>query len=252
MGHNRLGKLARTYRWKQVINLLEQAAEVPEIVNASMRAAQNGLLQASHDPGLTLTLTNVFKFIEAVNSKDNQNELIRRGLLDRSDSSIFGVLAKFREKVDNDLLRTKTKSDVSEIAVNSFLGTLNYFVSHDTKDIFAVDASTMVKSLQKYTTKSRLPALMHEFYSRFTKDYLSYHLSREMSNHVGPDRMLDTIDQHRTFNDSFDLYIRQAVRITKEFTPGWYGKAQYEGRLNHESVKRYAHVAFKKIISEIR
>ena len=252
MGHNRLGRLPRTYRWKHVINLLDLAAELPEIIKASMHAAQNGLMRASHDPGLTITLTNIFKFIEAVDSKDNLKELSSRGYLDKSDDSIFGVLAKFREKVDGDLLHSKAKSDVSEIAINSFLGTLNYYVSHDTQDIFDVNASAMANSLQNYTAKSKLPEMMHEFYSRFTKDYLDYYLSREMSNYVGSNKMLATIDQHQTFNDSFDLYIRQAVRITKEFTPGWYGKAKYEGRLNHDEVKKYALVAFKKIVSEIR
>jgi len=93
---------------------------------------------------------------------------------------------------------------------------------------------------------------MHEFYAVFTRRYLTYYLSRELSNHVGPNKLLRNIDEHESFNHALDVYIRQTVRITKEFSPDWLGKAIYERRLSHESVTRYAHVAFGKIIGEFK
>jgi hypothetical protein len=91
---------------------------------------------------------------------------------------------------------------------------------------------------------------MHEFYARFTKRYLTYYLSRELPTRVGPKQYFEDIDSHKAFNDALDLYLRQTVRISDEFTPGWLGKAMFEDSLNESSVRRYAHVAFKKIASE--
>lgn len=252
MGHNRLGLLPRTYRWKQVIKLLEESADLPDIVKASIYAVQNSLLQASKDQGLTIAITNIFKFIEAIKSKDYRDALYLGGYLDKNDDSIFSITAKFKEKVEKDLDRNWARSDVSEIAIDSFLSTLNQYASHETRDIFDINSSTLANSLRKYTSNENLKQLMHEFHSRFTINYLQYYLSREMSNHVGPGRKIGSLDEHKEFNQAFDLYIRQAVKITDDFTPGWYGKAQYTKNLNHESVSRYTHVAFKKIISEIR
>jgi hypothetical protein len=93
---------------------------------------------------------------------------------------------------------------------------------------------------------------MHEFYSGFVNKYLSYYLSRELPLHVGAGERFQNISEHKDFNSAFELYIRQSVRITKEFTPGWLGKAIYEKDLSHDSVSRYAHVAFKKIINEFK
>jgi hypothetical protein len=93
---------------------------------------------------------------------------------------------------------------------------------------------------------------MHEFYSAFTRRYLTYYLSRELPRHVGPGLPFQNTSEHEEFGRAFDLHVRQSVRIADEFTPGWFSKAQWEGNLTHESVSRYAFVAFKKIASEFR
>ena len=80
-------------------------------------------------------------------------------------------------------------------------------------------------------------------------DFFNTHYKKTNDKILTPARI---IAEHKEFNSALGLYIRQAVKITDEFTPGWFGKAQYEKNLNYASISRYAHVAFKKIISEIR
>lgn len=250
MGHNYLGVLGRTYRWKQVVEILEGSPDIGDIANASLYAAEKGLRDASHDFGLTVLLTNIFKFVEAAKSKEYETALKNEGFGVNGDKSLFGLIAKFRDKVESDLSAFKAKSDVSEIATNSFVETLFYYHSQETWDLFGSGPQSFINVVKKYATKNGFKQMMHEFYSRFTRRYLNYYLSREMSNHVGPGRLLSNIELHKKFTKAFDLYIRQAVRIADEFTPGWFGKAQFQDSLNYNSVSKYAHVVFKKIISE--
>jgi len=52
MGHTRLGRLARTRRWLQVIGLLQAGATAAQVARATMIAAEQGFTAAANDPGL--------------------------------------------------------------------------------------------------------------------------------------------------------------------------------------------------------
>lgn len=252
MGHIRLGSLPRTYRWKEVISLLESSGSLEDIADKSVLAAQNGLKKVAKDTGFVESLANIFKFVEALNSKDYETVLQESGFPAKRDSSLIDLLGRLRSKNDSDLARSNAKSDPSEIAINTFTEILSYYSSQKAKSFFETTADDTHQAAQTYLKGKNFKAFMHEFFSRFTRRYLSYYLSRELPSHVGSGKLFSNIEDHSNFNKAFDLYIRQAVRITDEFTPGWFGKAKYEGRLDSSSVSKYAFVAFKKIISEFR
>jgi hypothetical protein len=50
-----------------------------------------------------------------------------------------------------------------------------------------------------------------------------------------------------------DLHCREAARIIKEFSGGWYGKTlQQERLITRDEAKKFAYVAFKKLRTELR
>jgi hypothetical protein len=49
-----------------------------------------------------------------------------------------------------------------------------------------------------------------------------------------------------------DLHCREASRIIKEFSGGWYGKTLFEERYHPDKASQFAHVAFKKLRTELR
>jgi hypothetical protein len=250
MGHNRLGILPKTYRWQQVIQLLEEGADVSDIADASFEAAQAGLAKIPKDSGFLIALTNIFHFIESAKSKNLTNALWEHGFPVPKDVTLLDLASSLRQKTDIDLIDNKAQSDVGEIAQNAFSEALFKNASADIPNFFEATAQSTHETLKTDLSGKRLTGILHEFYAVFTRRYLTYYLSRELSNHVGPGRLLGNINEHEAFNRAFDVYIRQTVKITKEFNPGWLSKAIHEQQLSRESVKRYAHGAFKKIIGE--
>ena len=250
MGHIRLGKLPKTYRWQQVIDLLEQAASIPELAQAAFDAAQRGLLRVPKDQGFTQTLTTIFEFIDGLQSKDPVGGLRQKGFDIPNDATLFDYISSFKERADAAVSGVRSRSDVAEIAQNSFTRTVFEGVAPSLPTFFGAAPGDVQKALQADLKGQPLAKTMHEFFVTFTQQYLNYYLSRELPYHVGQGKTLPNINSHSEFNDALDLYVRQTVRITDEFTPGWFGKARYEGRLSHESVARFAHVAFKKIRGE--
>lgn len=246
----RLGDLPKTLPWKKVIELLEHGADLAALADASMYASKTGLKRVPSDPGFCSVLTNIFQFVEAARSREFVQSLREHGFQIGEQPTLLDLVTSLQSKNDIDLSRYRIKSDVAEIAQNAFAETLLAHSSIDQPALFEITAIQVHRQLAKDLGGKGFGNLMHEFYSSFTHRYLTYYLSRELPRHIGRDSYFGTLASQREFNDALDLYIRQSIRIVDEFTPGWLGKAIWEGSLDREGVTQYAHGAFKKISSE--
>ena len=251
MGHLRLGHLARTQRWKEVIRLLEDGAPLPDLANASLHASLTGLKRIPADAGFLATINAIVRLAEAARSKDVPAALSDLGIDPANHNSAFGFLSAVSKQVSTDVSNAYPRSDVGKIAHDSLVQALSQHLRSDTKSWFGA-SNEDAKSLTRPFRGVKFRSLMHEFYSRLTNRYLSYYLSRELPSHVGGGGRFANLESYAEFGKQFDLYCRQTVRIADEFTPGWVGKAVYESNVSSESVSRYAHVAFKKIASEFK
>lgn len=252
MGHIRLGRLPRTQRWKKVIELLEQGASTDAIAEATFWAAYTGLSKVPEDVGFTQTLTTIFSFIDALQSKDPIGILRKKGFDVSADASLLDFVGSFQQRAASATAEVRARSDLAQIAQESFSQVLIGVAGSSMQTLFGLESGEAKKSLQTSLKGEKLGHTMHEFFTAFTQRYLNYYLGRELPAHVGAGRAFANIDRHSEFGKSFDLFVRQTIRITDEFTPGWYGKARYEQRLSHADVSKFAHVAFKKIRSEFR
>ncbi|MEW6584951.1 MAG: hypothetical protein AB1442_04990 [Nitrospirota bacterium] len=249
MGHLFLRNLPRTRKWKQVIELLEANGEVPEIARASLEAIQYGLKKVPDDPGFCQTLTAVFDFTNSLQSPDPAGSLWEKGFDLPANPLVLDYVAAFKRKVDKELSAHKTRSDLSEMAQNAFTDTLVKSAT-TSESLFRITHKEAQTILKRQFAGQNFKSIMHEFFTGFTSRYLQSYLTRALPGYVGPNRQFGSMDSYKSFNDAFDLHIRQTVRITDDFVPGWYGKARFEGRLTPDSVTQFAYVAFKKIRGE--
>jgi hypothetical protein len=230
--------------------MLEEGKTVPQLALATFHAAKTGLERVPDDVGFTQTLTTIFSFIEAFQSKSPETSLRIKGFEISKDSSLFEYASAFKKQTSIATAQARARSDIGEIARNSFSEVLVKSVSGTAQSLFGTEISDSGRALQAHFKGTSLKTTMHEFFVVFTQRYLNYYLGRETPYHVGAGKTFANIADHTEFSKAFDLHIRQTVRITDEFTPGWFGKAKYERRLTHADVARFAHVAFKKISSE--
>lgn len=249
MGNWRLGRLAKTHRWKQVIELLENAADVSDLANATYHAAENSLAAVPNDEGFTRTLTTIFQFVDAFHAKNPDADLRRKGF-EIGEGSVFDYIAAFRQKAQREVADLRSRSDVAEIAQDAFTSAVFGSTSPALLSLFGTTKTDVRQALTNDLRGKRFERVMHEFFVGFTNRYLSYHLSRELSNHVGIGKGIANVDAHSEFAKAFELHVRQTVRITDDFVPGWFGKARWEKRLTHEEVAKFSHIAFKKISGE--
>lgn len=252
MGHTYLGKLPKTQLWNEVVGLLENEADTDLIAQKSFSAIDRGLSKISADAGFTHVLTDILQFADRAASGDSASFFAQSGMSASEISSPLQVVALLREAADKTLRQARCKSDLSELAQNSFSEAFLSHVRNQLPTLFTATKDDLKGALKRVSSGKPFQALMHDFYSVFTRRYVSYYLSRELSNHVGTGKKFRDLQEHTDFYKALDHHIRQTVRISDDFTPGWFGKARFEKRVTHEDVTRYAFIAFKKIRSEFK
>lgn len=251
MGHIRLSTLPRTLKWIEVLDLIGGGAGSPEVAAATMDASEHGLVGAAKDPGLVYSVWLLTQIPLAARSDDFVARLEKLGLGVGVAPSLLEVVGAFAAGVDEHLCRKGGRTDLGEMAQMAACEALTALGTPATASLFESTAASTQETLKGLSTPKQFSALAREFFTRLSRKYLTYFLSRELSNYVGGDGRFANVEQHAEFNQGLDLYCRQATRIVEEFSGGWFSKTNYEGGITPEKAAGFVHVAIKKLRAEL-
>jgi hypothetical protein len=126
------------------------------------------------------------------------------------------------------------------------------FLSAGTPSLFDTGEEEVRRWLGRLATKHRFAALTRDFFARLTQKTLEYYPSRELPNHVGPDKPLASIDRQIDFRVALKRHCREASAIVEEFAGGWFSKNNCRGTLTQDTAQRFAAYALKKMRDELR
>jgi len=253
MGHVRLGTLPKTLKWQQVVGLIAEGADVARIAAASADAAEHGLERASADQAFAHAFWLLTQIPQAARQTDFADQLKRLGLEVSGKPTLLEIVGAFTNAVDLGVREAGKRTDLGEMAQHAAAETLTSLVGRELPSLFGPTAGDVQQAFAKLGTSDRFSVLARDFFSRLATRSLGYFLSRELSKHVGPNKRFTAIGEHSDFNAALDLHCREASRIIKEFSGGWYGKTLFqEGGISPEKASQFAHIAFKKLRAELR
>lgn len=251
MGHIRLGTLPRTRKWIQVLDLIGGGAGAPMVAAATMEASQRGLMKAAKDLGLVHAFWLLTQIPLVARNKNFTAGLRKLGIEVSDAPSLLEVVGAFTDAVDAHLRRSGGRTDLSEMAQMAASEALTALGTPQTASLFGTTSTDVQQTLKSFSTSRQFSALAREFFTRFSKRYLSYFLSRELSNYVSGDGRFTSIDKHAAFDEALDLHCRQATLIIEEFSGGWFSKTNFKGGITPDKAARFVHVALKKLRAEL-
>ncbi len=254
MGHVRLGTLPRTKKWGQVVSLIAGGADVERIAAASADAAEHSLERASRDEGLAHAFWLLTQIPLAARQSNYSEKLRELGLAGLSgEPTLFEIVAALTRAVDGHIRERGKRTDLGEMAQLAASETIASLAGRELPSLFGPTATDVQQALAKLGTSDQFSIVARDFFSRLTRRSLDYFLSRELSKHVGPNKRFAAISDHSDFNAALDRHCREASRIIKEFSGGWYGKTLHqEKQISRDEARKFAHVAFKKLRAELR
>jgi len=167
------------------------------------------------------------------------------------EPSVFDIVGGFSDAMDNHLRETAGRTDIGEMAQMAATETLARLCTARSRTLFTTTPADVQDAVRSFSTKVGFSTLSHYFFSNLTQKYLTYHLGRELSNHVGAERRFHNPGEHGEFIDRLGMHCSQVALIVKEFAGGWYSKANYEDGISPAKARNFAWAAMKKIRSEL-
>jgi hypothetical protein len=251
LGHQRLGRLPQSKKWAEVIDLLQQGADVGLIAEATSAAAEGGMVDASRDPAVRHAFWLLTRIPPAARTDDFAGELRSLGLAVSNDPSLAEVVTAAVDAVDGELLANGGRSDYGELAELAFAESL-YSVTAREPDLLGETSDRVRSALARLSSANQFAALARDFFARLTRRHFAYFLSRELVNHTGPQQRFRSLRDQAAFEESLDIYCRETLRIIKEFAADWFYKHNTEGGIDRAKAGRFVHVASRKIRDELR
>jgi hypothetical protein len=252
MGHQHLGTLPGSRKWRQVLQLISGGADVQDIAAATSAAAENQMVDASNDPAVKHAVWLLTQIPVAARKEDFASELRKLGLRIGDRPTLMEVAAAMTDAVDRCVGKTGGRTDLGEMAQLSAVESLNAVAGRELPDLFGATPEKAKAALGGLGTVKQFAVLARDFFARLSRRQLSYFLSRELSQHVGINSRFHTVRDHRDFENALDLHCREASRIIKEFSGEWFSKHIYEGGISEAKAGRFAHVVFQKLREELR
>src|SRR5258706_2783729 len=252
MGHQHLGTLSRSRKWREVIELISSGANVTDVAAATSAAAEQQMLDASDDPAVKHAVWLLTQIPVAARTAEFAVELRKLGFAVSDLPTLLEVATAMSGAIDNYVAKKGGRTDVGEMAQFSAVESLNAIAGRALPDLFGAGAVESKAALAGLRTVKQFAVLARDFFSRLARRQLDYFLSRELSQHVGLNSRFRTIREHRDFEQALDLHCREASRIIKEFSGEWFSKYTYEGGITEAKAGNFAHVAFGKIREELR
>jgi hypothetical protein len=207
MGHTRLGRLPRTRKWQDVIGLVGAGFATADIAAATLDASKDGLEDAARDPALLHSFWLLTQIPLCARRADFVQELAKIGVSVANEPSLMELVGGLSDAVDAHVYRVGGRTDLGEMA-------------------------QMV--------------VARDFFARLTERYLTYFLSRELSNE------LESVSSNRQFREALSLHCKQASKIVEQFAAEWFSKANYQGGITPRKAAGFISHAMTKLGAELQ
>ncbi len=255
MGSLRLGRLPKTLRWRELINLLdEMPTDTSAVARKTAEAAETQLRLLGKDKALTYCFWLLTRITWAARSPDFADSLGDTGIELTPDSSILAFVARVSDRVSREVQGHPESGPFGELASLALRSALSNTIGQHGRSLFGSSVEDLQDALRSYSRQAQFGTLSRHFFGDFFSRTLRYFVDKELSNHVGEGHGLSNIGESQAFGESLNTYAFQSARIMEDFAGGWYSKHNWEqqGRINQDEAGRFVAVALRKLRMELK
>jgi hypothetical protein len=244
MGHIRLGRLPRTHKWQEVVRLLGADTGTGKVAAATLDASKAGLQNAARDAALVHSFWLLTQLPLCARKADFVGELGKLGISVADKPTVLDLVGGFSDAVDDHIYRQGGRTDLGEMAQMGAAESLASVLGERTETLFGSEDAR--QELARLATPANFSLLARDFFSRLTERYLTYFLSRELSN------KLSGVSANREFRKALELHCRQASKILETFAGEWFSKANYRGGITPRKAAGFVAHAMDKLRAELQ
>jgi hypothetical protein len=255
MGHERIGFLPRTTKWRTVVDDLARYARgnasVDIIGRKVLDNVRDRFADIADDEGVNAAFSFLVLMAYAAKVQKPVNQLTENGIkldVQASELQVVKELAKWVE-------RNVESREYSEIAKASAIDAISSWSDRlrtGQESLFG-KAESNEDIWRKASDGSGFCELSRLFFSKFTERYLSYFVEREAGSQFLT--WEDSGKLRRELSDhvqSVSKYAFETAKITESFAAGWYNKNTKEGLPTRKQIRGFLWLSFEKLREELK
>lgn len=254
MGHERVGSLPKSERWRGIVNSISSYSDAEEtIVDIAAQTTKNvrhRFQNIESDSGVFAAFKYVLALTEAAKSTNAFDKLAKHGIDLPKDFNLYDLAYSIQDYVS----KNSDSKEYSAFATQCMIETVSAWArQHESNQTSLFESSD--KGLELWTKAANgagFCELSRLFFSKFTERYLKYFLEREAAANI------NNIYDRKQFNQNLEDHLERISRhafetskITQSFAAGWYNKEVKTTLPSDKKIKGFLSFAFKKINSEL-
>lgn len=252
MGHERLGLLPRSKRWRQLVGEIEAASaggaeqRVPEIADRTLDQARSSFERFASDRGVEAAFRFLLTLALASRSSDHLARLRAFGVSPDDQPSPIQLARAVQACVKGSGGSPEYGHLAEAAATDAVAAWMRKHESQQRLFSHGGDAWVEASSPGGFSEISRL------FFAKVTERHLRYFLERELSSALGRIGARDQFDRALTAHlDDISKHAFETSKLTQSFAAGWYTKTARKGGPTEKEVRGFLSVAFGKIRAEL-
>ncbi len=255
MGHIRLGRIPKTYKWRTVFDAFEnEDITAKELAQSISKSAQEEFLSLKGDNSLSFCYWVLVSIVSAARSDSFTESLELLGIKTSNINSGLLFLKNIAQFVSESLIdigNTNVFSNIAELTLNE---TLSNSIIRESKSLFGTSIEDIESACKKFGTKKRFAQLSREFFSIFLTRSILFITDKELSNYVIKNTYLKSSFDVLTFQNSLSLYCYQSSKIIEDFSGGWFSKQIWktDNKIPYDAAKGFMAYALEKVNMELR
>lgn len=124
-------------------------------------------------------------------------------------------------------------------------------VGQRSQSLYGTTSAEVRSATYQFSTHAGFAILAHELFARFTQRFLTYHLSRELSNHVGGNGRFSDPADHTEFVEQLGIHCHEMAAIMRRYAGDWYSKYRFLDGVSLGKARQFTRYALKKIGAEL-
>jgi len=255
MGHTRLGRLPKTLRWREVIELLDTSPrDAAGIAGAAVIAAERRLRELRDDPSLSHSFWLLTRIALASRGEAFVTDLAQLGISVKPSESVLTFISRLTDETRRHLASETGSGHFAEIASLALRRALTDTVGQQGRSLFGSSVEDLQAAFRTRSSGQQFGVLSRRFFGDFLARTLRSFIDRELSARLGSSEKLATVADSEQFTRALDTYARQSARILEDFASGWYSKHNWEskGDISPEDALAFVAIGLRKLRMELK
>lgn len=252
MGHVRLGTLPKTRRWKKVVELITDGADVAHVSKATIEASQKAMTQLQGDVGFREAIQLLVDIGQAGNQKDPAAYLRTVGIQLPPQPSLTDVAIGITQALDRRIAKTGIQSEFGEKARGALVGAVTERLEKRMGSLLDGKGEDVTVGLKGVHTEKGFGELGQNFYAKLMYGSMGWFLSRNLAEQVGADHRFPTMNQLAQFEAALKTHCVESSVIVKDYCGGWFSKQRIKPgeRLSAEKIDNFGWYGVHKMRGE--